>query len=95
MTCCGHAGTNPRDLRARPQDTVNNEVAQTEKASSNVSQGKTPHSLSNGTMQSSSSDTALAAGRPELEDSHMMVAAVAENFNDTVNDEFNNSGGGD
>ena len=29
-------------------------------------------------MQSSSSDTALAAGRPAPEDSHMMVAAVAE-----------------
>ena len=65
-------------LRTRSQDTVNSEVAQTDRASSNVSPGKTPHSLSNGTMQSSSSDTPLAAGRPAPEGSHMVVAAVAE-----------------
>ena len=57
---------------------MDNEVAQADRASSNVSPGKTPHSLSNGTMQSSNSDTVLAAGRPALEDSHMMTAAVAE-----------------
>ena len=57
---------------------MDNEVAQTVRASSNVSPGKTSYSLSNGNMQSSSSDTALAAGRPALEDSRMMMAAVAE-----------------
>ena len=78
MTCCGHAGSNPRDLRARTQDIVDDEVAKADRASSNVSPGKTPNSLSNGTMQSSSSDTSLAAGRPAPEDSHMVVAAVVE-----------------
>ena len=29
MTCCRHAGANPRDFRTRSQDTVNNEVVQT------------------------------------------------------------------
>ena len=29
MACCMHAGANPRDLRTRSQDTVNNEVVQT------------------------------------------------------------------
>ena len=90
MTCCGHTGASPRDLRTRSQDTVDNEVAQTDSASSNISPGKPPHSLSNGTMQSSSSDTALAAGRPAPEDSNVAVAAK-----DTINDEFNDSGGGD
>ena len=28
MACCRHAGANPRDLRTRSQDTVNNEVVQ-------------------------------------------------------------------
>ena len=78
MTCCGHAGSNPRDLRARTQDIMDDEVAQTDRASSNVSPGKTSYSLSNGNMHGSSGDTALAAGRPAPEDSHMMMAAVAE-----------------
>ena len=56
---------------------MDNEVAQTDSASSNVSPGKTQYGLSNGNMQSSSSDTALAAGRPAPKDSRMMVAAVA------------------
>ena len=78
MTCCEHAGSNPGDVRARAQDIVDNEVAQTDSASSNVSPGKTLHSLSNDSMQSSSSDTALSSGRPAPKDSHMVVAAVAE-----------------
>ena len=36
MVCCRHAGANPRDLRTRTQDTVDNEVAQADRASSNV-----------------------------------------------------------
>ena len=56
---------------------MDNEVAQTDRASSNVSPGKPPHNLSDGTMQSSIGGTAMAAGRPAPEDSHMMAAAVA------------------
>ena len=36
MACCRHAGAHPRDLRTRSQDTVNNEVVQTSRASSIV-----------------------------------------------------------
>ena len=78
MACCRHAGANPRDLRTRSQDTVNNEVVQTGRASSIVSPGKTPSSLSSGTMQSSSSGTALGAGRLAPEDSNVTVDTVAE-----------------
>ena len=78
MACTRHTGANPRDLIARAQDIVDHEVAQADRASSNVSPGKTPNSLSKGTTQkSTSSDTALSAGRPALEDSHIMRAAVA------------------
>ena len=77
ITCCGRAGSNSWDLRARTQDIVDNEVAQTDRASSN-SPGKPPHDLSDGTMQISIGGTAMAAGRPAPEDSHMMAAAVAE-----------------
>ena len=78
MACRRHAGANPRDLRTRSQDTVNNEIVQTGRASSIVSPGKTPSSLSSGTVQSSSSGTALAAGRPAPEDSNVAVDTVAE-----------------
>ena len=62
----------------RSHDTVNNEVVHTGRASSIVSPGKPPPSLSSGTMQSSSSGAALAAGRPALEDSNVAVETVAE-----------------
>ena len=78
MACCRHAGANPRDLGTRSQDTVNNEVAQTDRASSNDSREKTPHNLSKDTMQSTNGGTAMAAGRPAPEDSHVVVAAVAD-----------------
>ena len=78
MACCRHAGANPRALRIRAQDTVNNEVAQNGRASSIVSPGKTPPSLSSGIVQSSSSGTAPAAGRPAPEVGNVAVATVAE-----------------
>ena len=78
MACSRHAGANPRDLRTRSQDTVNNEDAQTDRARSNVSPGETVHSSSKGTMQSSNGGTATAAGRPAPKDSHVVMAAVAE-----------------
>ena len=71
-------GANPRDFRTRSQDTVNNEVAQTGRASSTISPGQTSISLSSGTMQSSSSGTAMAADRPAPEDSNVAVVTVAE-----------------
>ena len=76
MACCRHAGANPRDLRTRSQDTVNNEVVQTGRASSTVSPGQTSLSLS-GTAQSSSSGTVLAAGRPAPEVGNVVAATVA------------------
>ena len=64
MACCGHAGSNPWDLRARTQGIVDNEVAQTDNTSSNVSPGKTSYSLSNGkNAQLKQNVTALTAGR--------------------------------
>ena len=56
---------------------MDNEVAQVNKASSNVSPGKTRNILSNGTVQSSTGGTPMAAGGPAPEDSRMMMAAVA------------------
>ena len=78
MACCRHAGVNWQDLRTRLQDTVDNEVAQTGRASSIVSLGQTPPRLSSGPVQGSSSGTALAAGRPAPEDSNVAVVPVAE-----------------
>ena len=46
MTCCEHAGSNLRDLKARTRDIMDNEVVQTASASSNVSQRNPPNSLS-------------------------------------------------
>ena len=71
MACCRHAGANPRDMRTRSQDIVNNEVAQTDSASSNVSPGQTAISLSSDPAQSSSSGTAPEVG-------NLVVVTVAE-----------------
>ena len=57
---------------------MNNEVAQTGRASSTISPGQTSISLSSGTVQSSSSGTAMAAGRPAPEVGNVAVATVAE-----------------
>ena len=68
-------------------DTVNDEVVQTGRASSIVSPVISPSSLSSGTVQSSSSGTALAAGRSAPEDSNGAVATVAEiSADDEIND---------
>ena len=75
---CRHAGVNSQDLPTRLQDTVDNEVAQTGRASSIVSLGQTPPRLSSDPVQGSTSGTALAAGRPAPEDSNVAVVPVAE-----------------
>ena len=67
MACCRHAGVYSQESRTRLQDTVDNEVAQSGKASSTDSPGQTALSLSSGPAQSSSSGAARAAGRPAPE----------------------------
>ena len=64
MTCCDHAGSNPRDLRARTQDIVDNEVAQTDsqRKFERLTRKDTAQ-FEQGTMQSSTGGTAMAAGR--------------------------------
>ena len=76
MTCCGHNGSNSRELRRRSQDTVNSEVAQRDSASSNVSPGKTSYSLSNCSKAQAVTQRWLRVD--PREHSHMAVAAVAE-----------------
>ena len=83
MVCCRHAGANPRDLRTRSQDTVNNEAAQTDRASSTISPGQTSISLSSGTVQSSRRRLATWRGYS------------CGKFDDTADDEINDSGDGD
>ena len=80
MACCRHAGANPRDLRTRLQETVNNEVAQTNRQSKfkRLTRTNIAQFGQYGTMQSSSSGTAMAAGGSAPEDSNVVVAAVAE-----------------
>ena len=74
------------------QDTVNNGRVQTGRGSSIVSPGNPPSSPSSGTMQSSSSGAAMAAGGPAPEDSNVAVDTVVEKFDDTADDEINDSG---
>ena len=79
MTCCEHAGTNLRDLKARTQDIVDNEVVQTKNQRKFERFTKKPtEEFEQSTVQSSTGGTAMAAGRPAPEDSRMRVAAVAE-----------------
>ena len=79
MACCEHAGTNLRDLKARTQDIVDNEVVQTKNQRKFERLTKKPtEEFEQGTVQSSNGGTAMAAGRPAPEDSRMRVAAVAE-----------------
>ena len=78
MAYCRHAGVYSQELQTRLQDIVDTEVVQTGRTSSIVSQGQTSLSLSSGTAQSSSSGTALAAGRPAPEDSNVVVVTFAE-----------------
>ena len=77
MTCCEHAGSNLRDLRAQTQ--VENEVVQTDNQRKfERLTKKLTEQFERGTVQSSTDGTAMAAGRPAPEDSRMRVAAVAE-----------------
>ena len=79
MTCCEHAGSNLRDLKARTQDIVDNEVVQTDNQRKfECLTRKLTEQFEQGTMQSSNGGTAMAAGRPAPEDSQMTLAAVAE-----------------
>ena len=65
MTCCEHAGSNPLDLRARTQDIVDNEVAQTnsQRKFERLTKKNTAQ-FEQGTMQSSNGSTAMAAEDP-------------------------------
>ena len=94
MACCKHAGVNSQDLRTRLQDTVNNEVTHTGEASSIVSPGQTPPSLSSGPSPGSSSCTTPAAGRLAPEVGNVVVATAAESST-TADDEITDSGDGD
>ena len=79
MTSCEHAGSNLQDLRARTQGIVDNEVVQTDNQREfECLTRKSTDQFEQGTMQSSSGGTAMAAGRPAPEDSQMTLAAVAE-----------------
>ena len=78
MACCEHAGSNLRDLRARTQDIVDNEVVQTKNQRKFECLTQKPtEQFEQGIMQSSNGGTAMAAGRPAPEDSQMTLAAVA------------------
>ena len=79
MTCFEDAGSNPRDLRARTQDIVDNEVVQrdSQREFERLTK-KLTKQFEQGIMQSSNGGTAMAAGRPAPKDSQMLMAAVAE-----------------
>ena len=79
MPCCEHAGSNLRDVKARTQDIVDNEVVQTKNQRKFECLTKKPtEEFEQGIMQSSNGGTAMAVGRPAPEDSQMTLAAVAE-----------------
>ena len=84
-----------RESRTRLQDTVDTEVVQSSKASATDSPGQTAPRFSSGPAQSSSSDTALTAGRPAPEDSNVVNDHSCGKFDDTADDETNDSGDGD
>ena len=75
---------------------MDNEVVQTEnKRKFERLTRKPTEEFEQGIMQSSNGGTAMAAGGPASEDSHMKVAASRGKCNDTINDEFKDSVGGD
>ena len=79
MKCCQHAGSNLQDLKPRTQDIVDNEVVQTgNQGKFECLTGKPTEEFEQCTVQSSTGDTAMAAGRPAPPDSHRTLAAVAE-----------------
>ena len=78
MVCCEHAGTNLWDLKARTQDIVDKEVVQPKNQRKFEPLTKKPtEEFEQGTVQSSTGGTAMAAGRP-APNSHMRLAVVAE-----------------
>ena len=79
MACCERAGSNLRDLKARTQEIVDNEVVQTKKQRKFECLTKKPtEQFEQGIMQSSKGGTAMAAGRPAPGDSQLTLAEVAE-----------------
>ena len=79
MACCERAGSNLRDLRARTQDIVDNEVVQAENDRKFECLTRKPtEQFEQGTVQSSNGGTAMAAGRPAPENSQLTLAEVAE-----------------
>ena len=78
MACFEHAGSNLRDLRARTQRIMGNEVAETDNQRKfECFMWKPTEQFEQGTVQSSNGGTAMAAGRP-APDSQLTFAAVAE-----------------
>ena len=73
-----NAGVYSQELRTRLQNTVDNEVAQSGKASSIDSPGQTSLSFSSGPAPSSSSGTPPAAGRLAPEVGNVVAGTVAE-----------------
>ena len=73
--CFGHAKLHSPESRARIQEIVDNEAAQTAAASAADANGETPGQAACGSAPSSSSDPASAAGGPAPEDVNMEVAA--------------------
>ena len=65
---CKHAGSNLRDLRARTQDIVDNEVVQTDSQRKFERLTRKPtEQFEQGTVQRSTGGTAMAAARPRRE----------------------------
>ena len=73
--CFGHPKVHSSESRARFQDIVDNEAAQTAAASASEPNVETPGQAAGGPASSSSSGPAPVAGRPAPEDVSMDVAA--------------------
>ena len=72
--CFGDAKVRSPECRARFQDIVDNEAAQTAAASANEPNVETPGQAAGGSAPSSTSGPAPAAGRPASEDANMEAA---------------------
>ena len=88
MACSGHAGLNPRDLSARTQDIVDNEVVQTDRTSRQENTVQWQH-IELKLVAQRWLRVDRAGGQPHDD------GCSRGKFNDTINDEFNDSGSGD
>ena len=80
MACCEHAGSNLRDLRARTQDIVDNEVLQTDNQRKFGRPIKKPtEQFEQGTVRSSTGDGCPTRVYTQPSLCQMTLAAVAEN----------------